>query len=839
MRNFLYSIVFICVFLTQALAQENLFQAKPFSFTFPIADKAQEVVLPTPDYQSVINQADKEGISYKIGVTIPVSLNIFNSGTWTKFPDGTRVWRLQITSPEAKALSVYYSAFYLPEGSRLFIYNAAKTHVTQSYGFENNPASGLFATPVTVGNSTILEYFEPAGVKGTPIIDIDKVGFICRAEHTFGPRNASDNGASDASCEVNVNCSEGANFQNQKRAVVKLYITEAGQLGICSGSILNNTNQDCTQYLLTAQHCGGAINASDLAQMIVYFNFESSNCSNVTNSVANTLDNQTLTGVTRVASSGTITDVQKSDFLLLKITPAIPASYNVYYLGWNKASTAPSSGVGIHHPAGDIKKISTYTSTPTSSSWSGTPANTHWQLSWAATTNGHGVTEGGSSGSPLFDSNGRVVGDLSGGSSYCTAPNAPDLYGKFVYSWDQCGTANTSRLKPWLDPAGTNPTTLDGKNACNVTPPPTGGCDTSGNYSLASSTPTIYSVQGGYISGNNSYGDLSKADIFYDVYPTGTTVKGAYFYFGRKSGTGNVTLKVWTNSSTCGTPGTTAVRTQTVSIPSIPTNGSPVFFDFSSNPLTITGDIFIGLDLPTATGDTVALITNAQNELTPGTAWEKWSDGTWHAYSDSTGWNTNLAHAIIPIFCPPSGTPVVANFSASQTTAITNTTVVTMTQQCTNSPTSYSWSFSPSTVTYSGGTSAASANPQVTFTAAGLYTVTLTASKTGSSDTRVRSCYILVKDKTNTGIENQEIILNGIYPNPSSGVFTVDLGGTIPKNGRLIIRDMTGKLLMEQTLLQSGSNQIILDLSAYANGIYILEAGNESSRIIRKVVLSK
>ena len=170
-----------------------------------------------------------------------------------------------------------------------------------------------------------------------------------------------------------------------------------------------------------------------------------------------------------------------SDFLLLQlgsatneaatITTLKSANFNAYWNGWDANSTANTGGgVGIHHPSGDIKKISTYTVTPTSASFGGKVQNTHWDLTWAGTTNGHGITEGGSSGSPLFAYNGgssRIIGTLTGGSTYCNALTAIDEYGKVSYHWQSNGTTTKKRLSTYLDPSNTGVKVLNGSyNPC-------------------------------------------------------------------------------------------------------------------------------------------------------------------------------------------------------------------------------------------------------------------------------------------------------------------------------------------------------------------------------------
>ena len=471
MRNVYLIVSASLLMIPSAYAQQDITGTRPSGYMHRSAVRtlqATPVEAPAAATIEALEKgnAPKAGDMYIIGLNQPVHLNPANSGIWTS-EDGNKVWRLKIKSDGAQALGLLYSDFKLPEGGRVYVYNSDFTHKSHAYLPHENTDEPQFATEAITGDETVLEYVAPADVAEAPVIEVEAVTYIFRSGNTFAPRSASENGDSDP-CEVNVNCSEGDNWQAQKRGVAKIIVIDGSMAGLCSGSLVNNTAQDCKNYFLTAQHCGGGATAANLNQWTFYFNFESPNCNDLTNAQAGAADNQTMSGCTRRAASGTISDVQKSDFMLVEITGTIPAAYNVYYNGWDKNNTAATSGVGIHHPAGDIKKISTYTSTLASDSWTGTPG-THWRVSWAGTPNGDGVTEGGSSGSPLFNQAKRIVGDLSGGSSFCSSPNSPDLYGKVYYSWDQAGTTSDTQLKPWLNP-GTAVTTLDGRNACNITP---------------------------------------------------------------------------------------------------------------------------------------------------------------------------------------------------------------------------------------------------------------------------------------------------------------------------------------------------------------------------------
>lgn len=647
-------------------SQKNLFMYSPRG----LADKAlvkelksERVDAPSESELNTLKlNSGKDGHMYVVAKIMPFTADLVSAGTWTTLEDGGKLWRLQVESPGAVGLSFLFSHYEIPKGAVVFVYNP-ETGVYSNPEFQNdNVETKAYSTSFVSGEKVVLEYYQPADVKGNPKIEVEGVGYYFREKSGIEKRV---NELGDAeTCHPNANCSEGTNKSDQRRSVVKIIVVDGGQMGFCSGALINNTAQDCKNYILSAQHCGAGASANNMAQWKFYFNWESPNCPNPTYQQATGYDDQVLTGCTKRAASGTVSDVTKSDFLLVELSSSIPASYNVYYAGWDRNNTAATKGLGFHHPAGDIKKVSTFNNAATSSSWSGATPNSHWQVKWSATANGHGVTEGGSSGSPLFNNAGRIVGDLTGGLSYCSSPNSPDVYGKFSYSWESAGTTNATRLKPWLDPNNTGVTTLDGRNACNgSTPDPdpnpdpggstggNGGCDTVGNFIIGQHTASLYSLQsGGYLSGNNSYGDLAKAERFTGN-PAGSQLKGVLYVFGNKSGTGSATLKVW-NKNASGTPGS-ELATASVPLANIPTNGSVLALDLSASPVNINGDFFAGVVLPTGSSS-LALITTADGEVTAETGWEQYSDGSWHSYIDS--YEENWAHAIFKILCGGSGT---------------------------------------------------------------------------------------------------------------------------------------------------------------------------------------
>ena len=466
-------LLFAGIFSFGLLSAQESMPFKPFSSQANISDYEtylpEEIVSP-PDLAGVEQddlERDHHGYFYRIAKHVLTNFSLQNSGTWSVLANGDKVWRLKMTFKDAKGTLLFFENFYLPPGARMHVYSPDRKQMLGAFTSHNNHESKIFATALMKGESTIIEYYEPVEVAGKGSFTINEFGYVYRAANIVEEIDEDDSQIAPPPppsdpCEVDVKCPEGTPVADMIRGICRILVKEGTSTGYCSGSAINNTNTDCTPYILTAQHCGATSSTADFNAWKFYFNYQKSACGSGSGTTSNVLTGAALKANSNDVSGSSIT---KSDFILCQTNAAFPAAYNIYLNGWNRVNTGSPSGVSIHHPAGDYKKISTYTSTLTSSGWS--TANTHWQVIWAATVSGNGVTEGGSSGSPIFNDANLIVGQLSGGSSFCTDLLAPDVYGKFSYSWMSCGSSTNRRLLPWLDPGGISGTSLVGRdNTC-------------------------------------------------------------------------------------------------------------------------------------------------------------------------------------------------------------------------------------------------------------------------------------------------------------------------------------------------------------------------------------
>jgi len=367
-------------------------------------------------------------LPYRFGYAFKVDYNMQNSGTWSKVSGG-KVWSLKIVSKGAYSINLAFSKFYLPKDSRLYIYNEQKTVIQGPYTSDNNTKDGKLSSDLIEGSAIILEYFEADNVKEKPEISISKVVHAYR--NLFS--NSTKSYDSSESCNIDVNCPEGDDWQDESDAVAMILINNNA---LCSGCMVNNTAQDFTPYFLTANHC---ISGKNVDNWTFRFQYKSPTCGG-----GDDYSYYSYYGANLETNSSV------SDFAFLELNTRPSGNTGITYAGWSRNATAPNSAVGIHHPSGDVMKISIDNSSPTQVNYdAGNGTSQCWRVIW-----NEGTTEGGSSGSPLFNTNHRIIGQLYGGTASCSNTSGHDNYGRFDVSW-------THGLSQFLDPANTGAMTIN------------------------------------------------------------------------------------------------------------------------------------------------------------------------------------------------------------------------------------------------------------------------------------------------------------------------------------------------------------------------------------------
>ncbi|MCB0473227.1 MAG: hypothetical protein KDC56_09240, partial [Flavobacteriaceae bacterium] len=457
---------------------------KPASWDLLAKQSIPAIELPGIDLQK-IKAADQKNDTvwtkpFRIGIPIKVDYSLQNSGSWTTLENGDRIWRILFSSEDAVHLSAVFKKFYLPRGATIYLYNPDHSELIGAYTDVENNGDRMLSTWFIKSDKLWIEYYEPKAVKGQGLLEIGTIvhGYRLGNLYQKGYLNTFEKSLNDSGdCQYDVNCPVGNDFDSKKDILKNsVAFLNMGDGYICSGALVNNTSQDKTPYFLTANHCYERASNEPAANPSIFsmrFKWISPNpvCAQTTNST-NGPTNFVMSGSTLRARNG------DSDFMLLELNNNVPDSWGLTFSGWDHSETNPVFEVGIHHPSGDIMKISRDNDGAIKADAGGVLT---WLIGGASDGIGTGggweigATEGGSSGSPLFDQNGRIIGQLYGGLSGCngTVDNGEyDVYGRFGISWDT-GTTPDTRLKDWLDPEGTNQTLLNSsppfvKNAYDI-----------------------------------------------------------------------------------------------------------------------------------------------------------------------------------------------------------------------------------------------------------------------------------------------------------------------------------------------------------------------------------
>lgn len=420
-------------------------QGTIFSKTINLQDQVPTFVLPQINIEQYrledgVNDANPLK-PFRFGAEVDTHFTTQNGGVWKTLANGDRLWQLKFESKDALTLNFLFNNYKLSPNAKLYMHNDEGQFLGYYTANENNKTGQVISWPID-GSAVTVEFLEPATEIGQSTFEIAKV------IHGYRTVRTMDNGTkglnTSGNCNVDVGCEAGNAWEMQKQAVALIL---NGTQEWCTGTLVNNTAEDGTPYFLTANHCRS--NSTPNWSFRFKWISENPDCG----TAAPSGDGPrifSMSGAEIVARN------TASDFMLLRLNNEIPVDWELTFVGWDRSGDVPENVTGLHHPDGDIMKLAVYNSSPLRS--------TRYSVaSWEIPAWDLGVTEGGSSGSGLFDHNGRIIGQLYGGEAACSGLGTNgrhDNYGRIEASWEGGGTPGT-RLKDWLDPINSGVMTTD------------------------------------------------------------------------------------------------------------------------------------------------------------------------------------------------------------------------------------------------------------------------------------------------------------------------------------------------------------------------------------------
>jgi subtilisin-like proprotein convertase family protein len=404
--------------------------------------------LPTQNNSTLLAaelEARAPGRADRFAVPIPTKIRPTTDGVWSE-EGNTSIWRMRISSPGAKTLNLGFSEYNLPEGAVLSLITEVER--LGPFTVADNEEHNQLWTPLVDGDELMLELRVPTAAKKQVQL------YLTFVNHDFIDARKAFSGA----CNLDVICSQADGwgivdgYRDIIRSVAAFTINGSD---VCTGFLVNNVNEDGRPLFMTANHCG--VTAGRAPALVAYWNFESPSCrqpnSGASGGNGGGSRNVFNSGGTHLASYG------PSDVTIIEFDDPINPSANVFFAGWSAEAEVPvDTMIAIHHPGVDEKRISFSFQDPYRAPYFGAPDPDadHLEIpDWDI-----GTTEGGSSGSPVFDRFKRVRGQLHGGLAGCGNDDF-DSYGYFHTSWEGGGTPG-SRIRDYLDPCGTGTLTIDG-----------------------------------------------------------------------------------------------------------------------------------------------------------------------------------------------------------------------------------------------------------------------------------------------------------------------------------------------------------------------------------------
>jgi len=409
---------------------------------------APRITLPALDAQKALAEdaTDKRiGVPRRFGLVAEVKGGGLEAGRWTDVGAGHWLWQLDIEAPGAQALGFAFRRFQLPAGASLEIVSADKRARLGPFTDRDNRSYGELHTAFVAGDAAQLQLRVSAEQRALVELELANVSRAYRGAFADAPAAAPKSG----SCNVDTICPQGDPWRPQIASVAHYSFQSDGSNFVCTGQLTADASRADNRLLTTANHCIG--NDTEARSMVFYWGYENPSC----RTPGSTTSGQSipLAGNFRAQQSGArlLGTHVNSDFTLVRLDVDVPAAANAIATGWDRRENIPASTFSIHHPQGHEKRISFDNDPPRlqNGAVNGITGTRYWHiLAWNL-----GTTEGGSSGSGLWNPDGRLIGVLSGGEASCTT-NINDYYGRLSTAWDGDGAA-ASRVRDGLDPFAT------------------------------------------------------------------------------------------------------------------------------------------------------------------------------------------------------------------------------------------------------------------------------------------------------------------------------------------------------------------------------------------------
>ena len=391
---------------------------------------------------------------------IPADLRLATSElAWVGLTDGRLAAQFSVVSPGAKAMRLGLMIKDGFSGELRFAGSGKPEQVFGPYRRVDWLGQAVYWSPLSDGEMVTVEIVLPAGKKDlNGDIEVVQVSHI--VTHPTQGNQFANLVPTTASCEIDMECSTNSVVKDAAKGVARMLFVEGGKSYVCSGTLLNDKSSSQTPWFYTANHC---ISTQTTASTLnTFFFYENSGC--YSSNVAKTYK-QLTRGATYLDSSAT------NDHAFLRLNEAAPggATFNA----WNtEALVSNQTVVGIHHPHGDFKKVSSGSvGSPAMANIrsldTGEVLNNLWQVTFSS-----GTTESGSSGSGLFyctSSQCELRGGLFGGpaASGQECVDRRNSYSRFDVAYARI----SSYLNTAPTPTCTSPQIL--QNGQCVTPTPT------------------------------------------------------------------------------------------------------------------------------------------------------------------------------------------------------------------------------------------------------------------------------------------------------------------------------------------------------------------------------